>query len=154
MEQIANQTVSEINVVYKNKQRASDRPLITTSSDAYKVLLTGFNPDTIGIQEQFVVAYLNRSNRVLGLYRLATGGVCGVVSDPRLILGVAIKLVASSLILCHNHPSGSLKPSRADEDMTYKIKEGAKLFDIKVLDHLIVAPDGENYFSFADEGFV
>jgi DNA repair protein RadC len=150
--ELISQPVSEINVIYKNKQRASERPLITTSSDAHKVLLTGFNLDTIGLQEQFVVAYLNRSNRILGLYRLAIGGVSGVVSDPRLILGVAIKLVASSLILCHNHPSGSLKPSRADEETTHKIKEGAKLFDIKLLDHLIVAPDLENYFSFADEG--
>lgn len=144
--------VAEIIVSYINKQRAKDRPQITSSTDAYKVIMTGYNHDTIALQEQFVVAYLNRSNRVIGLYRLATGGVTGVVCDPRLILAVAIKAGACGIILSHNHPSGSMKPSRADEDMTFKIREGAKLFDMKVLDHLILAPDSESYFSFADEG--
>lgn len=146
--------VAEITVSYINKQRAKDRPQIACSNDAHKILMKGFNLETIALQEQFVVAYLNRANQVLGLYRVATGGISGVVSDPRLILGVAIKVAASALIMCHNHPSGNLKPSRMDEELTQKIKEGSKYFDIKVLDHLIVSPCGEEYYSFADEGIM
>lgn len=146
--------VAEITVSYISKVKAKDRPQVNCSTDAHHVLMKGFNLDTIALQEQFVVLYLNRSNHILGLYRLATGGVSGVISDPKLILGVAIKLAACGLILGHNHPSGSLKPSKADEETTYKIREGAKLFDIKLLDHLILAPDGETYYSFGDEGLV
>jgi DNA repair protein RadC len=76
----------------------------------------------------------------------------GTVADPRIILKKALEEDAVSLILCHNHPSGSLKPSRADEELTQKIKEAARFFDIKVLDHLIVSDDG--YYSFADEGIL
>jgi DNA repair protein RadC len=76
----------------------------------------------------------------------------GTVADPRIILRKALEEDAVSIILCHNHPSGSLKPSRADEELTLKIKEAARYFDIKVLDHLIVSEDG--YFSFADEGIL
>jgi DNA repair protein RadC len=74
------------------------------------------------------------------------------VADPRIILKRALEEDAVSLVLCHNHPSGSLKPSKADEELTYKIKEAAKYFDIKVLDHLIVSEAG--YYSFADEGLL
>src|SRR5690606_4846657 len=118
------------------------RQQITCSRDAYTVLLKGFDQNIIALQEQFVVAYLNRANKVLGLYRLATGGISGVVCDPRIILAVAIKIAASSIVMSHNHPSGNLKPSRADEEMTQKMRDGAKLFDIKLLDHLIVSPCG------------
>jgi DNA repair protein RadC len=152
MEQIL-PAVAEIGIKYINKTRANERPQINCSSDAHYIVMKGFNLDSIGLQEQFVVAYLDRSNRVQGLYKLATGGVSSVVCDPRLILGVALKVMASSIILSHNHPSGNLKPSKADEEMTLKIKEGAKLFDVKLLDHIIVTP-GDEYFSFADEGLL
>jgi DNA repair protein RadC len=151
MEQVS-QTVSEISVVYRNKLKASERPVISTSTDAHKILLTAFNQDTIAYQEQFVAAYLNRANQVLGLYRVGVGGITGVVADPRMVLAVALKIAAVSIVVGHNHPSGNLRPSKADEDLTYKLKEGGKLLDVKLLDHLIVAPDGESYFSFADDG--
>lgn len=80
------------------------------------------------------------------------GGITGTVADPRLILAAAIKVAACAMMLVHNHPSGSLKPSAADEELTTKIKEGARYFDIKVLDHLIVTSEG--YYSFADEGLL
>ena len=146
--------VAEITVAYINKQKASERLLISTSADAHSILLKAFNPDTIEIQEQFIVMYLNRANQVLGTYRCSTGGVTGTVADPRLILATALKVIAVSIILCHNHPSGTLRPSRQDEELTTKIKEGARFMDIKVLDHIIVSPCGERYFSFADEGLL
>lgn len=151
MEQLT-QTVSEISVVYHNKQKTSERPVINTSMDAHKVLLTGFNPDTIAYQEEFVCAYLNRGNQVLGLYKVGIGGITGVVADPRMVLAVALKIAAVSIVVAHNHPSGNLRPSKADEDLTFKLKEGGRLLDVKLLDHLIVAPDTGTYFSFADEG--
>ena len=102
--------------------------------------------------EVFAVLFLNRSNKINHFQIISEGGITGTVADPRIILKKALEEDAVSIILCHNHPSGSLKPSRADEELTFKIKEAAKYFDIKVLDHLIVSDDG--YYSFADEGIL
>jgi DNA repair protein RadC len=102
--------------------------------------------------EVFAVLFLNRSNKINHFQIISQGGITGTVADPRVILKKALEEEAVSMILCHNHPSGSLKPSRADEELTNKIKEAARYFDIKVLDHLIVSDDG--YFSFADEGIL
>ncbi|HWJ30645.1 MAG TPA: JAB domain-containing protein, partial [Flavisolibacter sp.] len=98
------------------------------------------------------VLFLNRSNRVLQLFSVSSGGITGTVADPRLILAAALKVGTISLILCHNHPSGGTRPSKADEELTQKIKGGAAFMDIKVLDHLILT--SESYFSFADEGLL
>ena len=95
---------------------------------------------------------LNRANKVLGIFQASSGGVTGTVADPKLILVAALKSNASSLVISHNHPSGNLKPSRQDEELTMKIKEAAKFLDIRLLDHLIVTP--EAYYSFADEGIL
>lgn len=146
--------VAEISIIYRNKQKAADRPQIGSSTDAYKHLLKGFNPDTIALKEEFLALYVNRGNQVLGLYKVGVGGQTGVVADPRLIITVALKIAAVGIIVAHNHPSGILRPSRQDEEVTTKLKEGAKFMDIKLLDHLIVAPNEERYFSFADEGLV
>lgn len=102
--------------------------------------------------EVFAVVFLNQSNKVNHFEILSKGGITGTVADPRIILKKALEAGATSIILCHNHPSGSLKPSRADQELTIKIKEAAKLLDIKVLDHLIVSEQG--YYSFADEGLL
>ena len=102
--------------------------------------------------EVFAVIYLNRANKVNHFEIVSEGGITGTVADPRIILKKALEADAVSIILCHNHPSGSLKPSRADEDLTQKIKEASKYFDIRVIDHLIVSEAG--YFSFADEGLL
>jgi DNA repair protein RadC len=102
--------------------------------------------------EVFAVLFLNRSNKINHFQIISEGGITGTVADPRIILKKALEEDAVSIILCHNHPSGSLKPSKADEELTFKIKEAAKYFDIKVLDHLIVSDDG--YYSFADEGIL
>ena len=86
------------------------------------------------------------------MYEVSSGGITGTVADPRLILAAAIKSLAVAIVLAHNHPSGNLKPSQADEQLTAKIKEAAKYHDINVLDHIIVTPDA--YYSFADEGLL
>jgi DNA repair protein RadC len=96
--------------------------------------------------------FLNRANKINHFEIISQGGITGTVADPRIILKRALEEGAVSIILCHNHPSGNLKPSRADEELTLKIKEASKYFDIKLLDHIIVSDEG--YTSFADEGIL
>ncbi len=102
--------------------------------------------------EAFVVSYLNRANRLIRTEIISEGGMTGTVADPRIILKKALDLRAVNMVLCHNHPSGNLTPSRADEEITLKLKNAAALLDIQVLDHIIVSQQG--YFSFADEGLI
>lgn len=102
--------------------------------------------------EVFVAVYMNRSNKIQHHEVISTGGITGTVADPRVILKRALEHDATAIILCHNHPSGSLKPSKADEDLTWKIKEAARYFDIQIMDHIIVSEEG--YYSFADEGLL
>lgn len=102
--------------------------------------------------EVFAVLYLNRANKINHFEIISEGGMTGTVADPRIILKKALEFEAVNIILSHNHPSGSLKPSKADEVLTQKIKEAARLLDITVLDHIIVSEEG--YFSFADEGLL
>ena len=102
--------------------------------------------------EVFAVVFLNRANKIINFQIISTGGLTGTVADPRIILKKAIEAEACSIVLSHNHPSGSLKPSRADEELTLKIKNAASFLDIKVADHIIVSDEG--YFSFADEGLL
>lgn len=146
--------VSEIDIIYTRKAtcKVSQRPLITSASDAYALSIHYWNSGKLELLEEFKVMYLNRANRVMQILPLSQGGVAGTVADPKLILGAALKIAACSMILVHNHPSGNLKPSGADEALTQKIKCAAGYFDIKVLDHLIITSEG--YFSFADEGLL
>lgn len=102
--------------------------------------------------EVFAVLFLNRANKINHFEIVSEGGITGTVADPRIILRKALEEDAVNIILCHNHLSGSLKPSRADEQLTAKIKEAARFLDITVLDHIIVSEDG--YYSFADEGLL
>lgn len=102
--------------------------------------------------EVFAVLFLNRANKINHFEIVSEGGITGTVADPRVILRKALEQDAVNIILCHNHPSGSLKPSRADEQLTIKIKEAARFLDITVIDHVIVSEDG--YYSFADEGIL
>jgi DNA repair protein RadC len=104
------------------------------------------------MHEVFAVVFLNRSNKINHYEIISEGGITGTVADPRIILKKALQHEAVSIVLCHNHPSGSLKPSRQDQELTLKIKEAANFFDIKVLDHIIVSDEG--YYSFADEGIL
>lgn len=102
--------------------------------------------------EVFAVVFLNRANKINHFEIISKGGITGTVADPRIILKKALEEDATSIVLCHNHPSGNLQPSRADEELTKKIKEAASYFDIKIIDHIIVSEDG--FFSFADEGIL
>jgi DNA repair protein RadC len=122
---------------------------VSSSSDMANHLQSLFRDHTV---EVFAVAFLNQANKVNHLEVISEGGITGTVADPRIILKKALQHNAVSLILCHNHPSGSLKPSLSDKELTQNIKEAARFFDIRLLDHVIVSDAG--YFSFADEGLL
>lgn len=128
---------------------ALEKPVIKTSSDIAHYLQTKLKDYR---HEVFAILFLNRANKVNHFEIVSEGGITGTVADTRIILRKALEEDAVNIILCHNHPSGSLKPSRADEDLTKKIKEAARFFDIAVLDHLIVSEAG--YYSFADDGLL
>jgi DNA repair protein RadC len=102
--------------------------------------------------EVFAVLFLNQANKINHFEIISRGGITGTVADPRVILKKALEEDATSIVLSHNHPSGSLKPSKADEVLTKKIKEAAQYFDIKVIDHIIVSEEG--FYSFADAGIL
>jgi DNA repair protein RadC len=140
--------VAEVELIYKSKVKASRRPKIVSSKDAYNILLKAWDENKIEFVEQFKVLFLNRANNVLGIYDVSTGGISGTVADPRVIFVAALKANACGIIIGHNHPSGNLKPSRQDEDLTQKIKLAGQLLEIKLMDHVIVTTEG--YCSFAD----
>jgi DNA repair protein RadC len=144
--------IAEIKVSYKPTKQAG--PKITSSQVGYEYLRMLYDEETIALQEQFIILYLNRANQVLGAYHAFTGGITGTVADIRIIMGVALKSMACGIIICHNHPSGSLVPSSADRQLTDKIKEAGKLMDISLLDHIIVSPSEGCFYSFADEGLI
>lgn len=144
--------VSEINVTYRPKFKASERPTITGSRDVYTILNQNWDMNKMELLEQFKILLLNRANKVLGIFEVSTGGMAGTIADPKLIFSTALKACASSIILAHNHPSGNLKPSQADINLTRKVKEGGCLLDIGVLDHVILSAEG--FYSFADEGLI
>lgn len=100
--------------------------------------------------EEFYVIYTNKANKVLGHQRLSSGGLTGTVVDIKMVLKMGIELLASGVIAAHNHPSGNLKPSQADIDITKRLKEGCRVMEINLLDHIIIGD--KNYYSFADSG--
>ena len=102
--------------------------------------------------EVFAVLFLNQANKIKNFKIMSRGGITGTVADPRIILKQALDEGATSLVLSHNHPSGNLRPSQADMELTHKIKTAASFFDIKVMDHIIVSDEG--HYSFADEGML
>jgi DNA repair protein RadC len=144
--------VAEIQLSYKTNIKPSQRPKITSSKDVSDVLMHSWDLSKLELVEQFKVLFTNHANRVLGIFELSTGGMTATVADPKLIFVAALKAGACGIILSHNHPSGNLKPSQADIDLTRKIKDGGKLLEIQLLDHVIMTTEG--YYSFADQGLL
>lgn len=147
---IASHQVAEITLSYQPEIKLSDLPKITSSKEAYELLIGNWDQSKLQFIEQFKVMLLNRANKVLGIVNISTGGISGTVADPKLIFASALKANSSGLILSHNHPSGNRIPSHADSKLTEKIVELGKLMELPVLDHIIVTSEG--YYSFADEG--
>jgi DNA repair protein RadC len=128
---------------------SSDRLKIASSGDVFEVL---YQHLVDLAHEEFWILLLNRSNKIIEKRKISQGGIAGTVTDIRMILKFAIEALASSIILCHNHPSGNLQPSEADIQITRKLKEASSIMDIGLLDHVIIA--GKRYYSFADENLL
>ena len=143
-------SVAEIELIYKPIMKISALPKVSSPEDAYRLLIETWDKTKLQFVEQFRVMLLNRASRVLGVCTISTGSVAYTIADPKLIFGLALKANACRIILAHNHPAGNLFPSKEDSLLTNRIKEGGKLLEIMVEDHIIVSPEG--YYSFADEG--
>ena len=144
--------VAEVEISYKPDYKVNERPQISRPDDAYQILIEQWNMNKIELLEEFKILLVNRRNRVLEIVEVSQGGLSGTVADPKVIFAAALKSCASGIVLAHNHPGGELDPSREDIALTNKIKAGAELLDLKVLDHLIISKD--SYYSFADEGMM
>ena len=125
---------------------------IKESKDIFDLLSLLYNQDTVELTESMIAIYLNRANNTIGWFKVSSGGLVGTVIDNRLILATALKCGASSIIISHNHPSGSLQPSSADISITNLLKLACKTMEMDLLDHIIYTPEG--YYSFADEGLL
>lgn len=145
--------VNEIRISYKERIPSPFWHKINSSRDAADLLFQHWDKQTIQVHESFKVVLLNNNNKVKGIYQLSKGGITATIIDIRILFAVVLKSLSVGIILTHNHPSGTLKVSQADKEITQKIKKAAELLDVKVLDHLIILPDG-NYYSFADEGIL
>lgn len=147
---IMNESVAEIQVSYNPSKVFNFK--IEDSRKSFELILQKWEQDRIEMQEEVKVLLLNRNNKVLGIYALAKGGITSCVVDVRIILAVALKALATGIILVHNHPSGNLQPSTDDKKITDQLNSSCKLMGITLVDHLIITK--EDYFSFADEGLL
>jgi DNA repair protein RadC len=144
--------VAEITLQYHPIIPLSSCPSIRGPEDAYKIFLQNWDAGTLQLQEEFKVMLLNRDCKVLGIVTTSKGSLNGTIADPRLVFATALKGAASSIILAHNHPSGALRPSYQDREITRKLVQIGTLLDIEVVDHIIVTT--ESFYSFADNNDV
>lgn len=142
--------LNEIKLRYNAQQ--SGKKIICDSETAYVACRQAFvqTKSEIDLKEYFFVFMLNQANRVIGFYKLSEGGISGTVADIRLAFATALKCASAGILICHNHPSGNLSPSRADNLLTEKFKQAGELLNIKLLDHIIIG--GNEYYSYADKG--
>lgn len=143
-------TVSEIQVTYHPYKMSQTK--LTNSSDVVEIIRTFWDNRIIEMQEEVKILFVNSSNTIIGFYSLSKGGITSSLVDIRLILSVALKCLATGLILLHNHPGGNLNPSSADLAIVKKLKTACKLLDMALLDSIIITK--ESYTSFNDEGFL
>ena len=140
--------IPEITVLYDKKKKP--KTSVTTAKKSVAVFKQVWDID-INMRERVYAIFLNRKNMVMGVYLLSTGGVEGSIVDLKLLFGTATKMLASGIILAHNHPSGNLNPSNNDIQLTEKVKKAAGILDIAFIDHIIITEEF-NYYSFAEEG--
>ena len=151
MKVVSSIAVPEIKISFQPKIKASERVTIDSSKSSVNLLRQQFEMSTFEIREEMKLVVLNRSGKALGIFTLAVGGVSHCPVDPKLVFLVTLKTPgADSLILAHNHPSGSRNPSPNDKLVAQKIKAGALLLGLKLWDFIILTP--ESYYSFSDEG--
>ena len=145
--------IAEVKVSYTSKVKSKDRVLVKTSADAYDVVRSLYDEDTIDYVESSYVLLLNFANQVIGKKLLSTGGTNACIVDVKVIAQISLSTNAHAIILSHNHPSGNRNPSDQDVKMTRKVKEALDLLDIRLLDHIIVTSDN-GYTSMADQELI
>jgi len=144
------QLVAEVELVYRHNIKQSQRPKVCSSRESYELILAVWDKDKIEYVEQFKVLFLNKANKVLGVFEVSSGGLDSTIVDRRILFTAALKANAHAIILTHNHPSGCLTPSSQDIKLTQDLVAAGNIIHIKVLDHIIITQEG--YYSFADEG--
>jgi DNA repair protein RadC len=144
--------VAEIDIIYKSKVKPSLRPQVKSPQDIYAVFRPTWDDNKIEYVEQFKAMYLNRAKYVLGIYEVSCGTTTGTIADPKQVFAAALKANACYIVLAHNHPSGNVKPSRCDVEITQRMAECGRLLSIPVIDHLIITTD--SFLSFQDEGLM
>jgi DNA repair protein RadC len=142
--------VAEVELSYRNRVPYKDRKKVVTSEDAYNILLNNHDDDTIDYTETFKVLYLNHAGQVVGCKTLSTGGITATCVDVRNIMQAALLTNATAMVLAHNHPSGSTRPSREDDKITNQVVKAGQLLNIQVVDHIIYTR--EQFYSYNDEG--
>ncbi len=145
--------VSEIRISYTEKKATHMIDSFTSSNKVAEFIFKNWNKNTIALHETFQIILLSNSNKAKGIYELSSGGITATIVDIRILFAVVLKSLSVAIILVHNHPSGKLTPSEADKRLTEKIKNAADFLDVKILDHLIITPNGE-YYSFADNDLI
>ena len=148
---IPKEGVPEMKVRY-NKSYKRFLGKVTSSKDTADFIRKLYKRGSLELQEQFIVLYLNTRNEIIGYYKHTDGGIDRAIVDVRIILGTALKSLATAIIVAHNHPSGNTQPSQADKELTKVIKDSATVMQIRFLDHLIITK--KEYSSFADEGLI
>ena len=146
-----NYNLAEIQVSYRTTVKASERKKIINSKDTESILREIWS-DGMELKEECYILLLNRASKLLGWYKVSEGGISGTIVDPKLIFSIALKGLACSIVLAHNHPSGNLRPSEQDINLTKRLKQAGEVLEISVLDHVILSTEG--YYSFADEGMI
>ena len=144
-------TLGEFTIGYKYLSNLKDRPQVKSAHDTYNVVKQVFDMKKIGLQEQVVLLYLNNSNTVIGSCNLSSGSLTSAIIDIRYILASALKLMATRVIISHNHPTGIMIASEKDKELTKKLDKALNLIEIRLLDHIIISPFDE-YLSLKDEG--
>ena len=139
-----------IKLSYKKKD--IEKKQIDSSKSAVVYLRNLYNKNTIGLREEFFALYLDMQNSIIGFIKVSEGGTTGTVCDIKLIMTVALKVVCQGIIISHNHPGGILKPSAQDFITTKKVKQACKIFNISLLDHIILTEN--DYLSFADDSIL
>lgn len=138
----------KVSVSFDKNVKTSELYKINSSLSAYNLLKNIFNKDTFYWTEELILICMNNSNRVLGYYKLSSGGITGTVADIRVIFTIALKCCATQILLAHNHPSGKLKASDSDIDLTKKVIQAGEILQIKLLDHIIL--NDESYYSLVE----
>lgn len=143
----------EITIQVKYKNSTEEKIIIDGAPKVVEVAQKIFNSDTIAWTEEVLMLCLSRRNELVGYYKVSSGGMSASIIDPKVVFTIALNSCAHGIIMLHNHPSGNLKPSEQDDLITKRLRDSGKILDIKLLDHIIIVPDGK-YYSYANESSI